>query len=142
MASALSRLTLSSQRDNVDVILVFVYYSRYMNNPMIQIKLNEALEKKGRTVYWLARTSGIPHVTLWNLSKVDTQRSINLNVLSHICAALECKPGDLLEFVPDAEDEAIASVVKVKDAATKTAKKKGAREGKTGVSRTGKKLAR
>jgi len=104
-----------------------------MHNPMIQIKLNEALLKKGRTVYWLARTSGIPHVTLWNLSKVDTQRSINLNVLSHICAALECTPGDLLEFVPDAEDEAIASVVKVKDAATKTAKKKGAREGKRSV---------
>lgn len=28
---------------------------RVMNNQMIQIKLNEALEKKGRTVYWLAR---------------------------------------------------------------------------------------
>ena len=75
----------------------------------------------------------VPHVTLWNLSKVDTQRSINLNVLSHICAALECTTGDLLEFVPDAEDEAIASVVRVKDAATKTAKKKGAREGKRSV---------
>jgi hypothetical protein len=35
--------------------------------------------------------------------------------------------------VPDAEDEAIASVVKVKDAAIKTAKKKGAREGKRSV---------
>src|SRR5262245_25172250 len=110
-----------------------------MNNPMISIKLNEALEKKGRTVYWLARTSGIPHVTLWNLSKVSTQRRINLNVLSHICAEVECTPGDVLEFIPDAEDEAIASVVRVKDAATKTAKKKGAREGKSGVSRTGKK---
>jgi putative transcriptional regulator len=104
-----------------------------MQNPMIQIKLNEALEKKGRTVYWLARTSGIPHVTLWNLSKVSTQRSINLNVLSHICAALECKPGDLLEYVPDAEDAAITALAKVKDAATKAAKKKGTR-GKRGVS--------
>src|SRR5262245_17041149 len=98
-----------------------------MKNPMILIKLNEALEKKGRTVYWLARNSGIPHVTLWNLSKVDTQRSINLNVLSHICAALECKPGDLLEFVPDAEDNAIATLVKAKDGIERSAKKKGAR---------------
>jgi putative transcriptional regulator len=94
-----------------------------MNRPMILIKLNQVLEKKGRTVYWLARNSGIPHVTLWNLSKVDTQRSINLNVLSHICAALDCKPGDLLEFVPDAEDEAIASLVKTKDGVEKAAKK-------------------
>jgi putative transcriptional regulator len=98
-----------------------------MTNPMILIKLNEALEKKGRTVYWLARTSGIPHVTLWNLSKVDTQRSINLNVLSHICAALDCKPGDLLEYVPDAEDEAIATLVKAKEGIEKAAKKKGAK---------------
>lgn len=94
---------------------------------MILIKLNDVLEKKGRTVYWLARNSGIPHVTLWNLSKVDTQRSINLNVLSHICAALECKPGDLLEYIPDAEDNAIASFIKAKDGIEKAAKKKGAR---------------
>jgi hypothetical protein len=44
--------------------------------------------------------------------------------------------------VPDAEDEAIASVVKVKDAATKTAKEKGAREGKSGVSEIGKRQAK
>lgn len=92
---------------------------------MILIKLNEVLQKKGRTVYWLARNSGIPHVTLWNLSKVDTQRSINLNVLSHICAALECKPGDLLEYVPDAEDAAITALVKAKDGTKKAAKKRG-----------------
>jgi len=98
-----------------------------MNNPMILIKLNEALEKRGRTVYWLARNSGIPHVTLWNLSKVTTQRSINLNVLSHICAALECKPCDLLEYVADAEDAAIIALVKAKDGVVKAAKKKGAR---------------
>ena len=98
-----------------------------MRNPMILIKLNDVLEKKGRTVYWLARNSGIPHVTLWNLSKVDTQRSINLNVLSHICAALERKPGDLLEYAPDAEDTAISAFVKAKDGVAKAAKKKGAR---------------
>jgi putative transcriptional regulator len=92
---------------------------------MILIKLNEVLQKKGRTVYWLARNSGIPHVTLWNLSKVDTQRSINLNVLSHICAALECKPGDLLEYVADAEDAAITALVKAKDGTQKAAKKRG-----------------
>jgi len=97
-----------------------------MKNPMILIKLNEMLEKRERTVYWLARSSGIPHVTLWNLSKVETQRSINLNVLSHVCAALECKPGDLLEFVPDAEDEAIAKLVKAKDNTKKAAKREKA----------------
>ena len=90
---------------------------------MIVIKLNEVLQAKGRTVYWLAQHSGIPHVTLWSLSKVTTQRSINLSVLSRICAALECLPGDLLLYVPDAEDEAIVSLVK-----SKAAKAKGARK--------------
>jgi putative transcriptional regulator len=99
-----------------------------MKTPMILIKLNEALEKRGRSVYWLAQNSGIPQVTLWNLSKVDTQRSINLNVLSHICAALDCSPNDILQFVPDAQDEAIRAMVKTKDAAKKAAKKGRAAE--------------
>ena len=73
----------------------------------------------------MARTSGIPQVTLWNLSKVDTQRSINLNILSHICEALDCRPGDFLDFVPDIEDEAIAGMVRSKDGVTKKSSKRG-----------------
>jgi putative transcriptional regulator len=90
---------------------------------MITIELNEVLQKKRRSLYWLAQNSGVPYVTLWNLNKTTTQRSINLPVLSRICAALECLPGDLLRFVPDAEDEAIQSLIK-----SKTAKVKGARK--------------
>jgi putative transcriptional regulator len=101
-----------------------------MRRNMIKITLNEALQKKGRSVYWLTQNSGVPHVTLWKLSKAETQNSINLPVLSRICAALECEPGDLLKFVPDAEAEAIAAVVKARggengEGAKKT--KKGAR---------------
>jgi putative transcriptional regulator len=95
---------------------------------MIKITLNEALQKKGRTVYWLTQNSAVPHVTLWKLSKAETQNSINLPVLSRICAALECEPGDLLKFVPDAEDKAISSVVKVRDAGAKKASKKGTKK--------------
>lgn len=94
---------------------------------MILIRLNEVTEKKGRTLYWLSRNADIPYVTLWNLSQKETQSSISLPVLSKLCTALDCKPGDLLEYVPDATDEAIASVVKMKDAAKKAARKKGAK---------------
>lgn len=90
---------------------------------MILIKLNEVLKAKGRTVYWLSRYAGIPHVTVWKLSKKETQNSINLSVLSRICAALECQPEDLLKFTPDADDKAIATLAR-----TKPAKKKGARK--------------
>ena len=99
-----------------------------MRKNMIKITLNEALQKKGRSVYWLTQNSGVPHVTLWKLSKAETQNSINLPVLSRICAALQCEPGDLLKFVPDAEDEAIAAVVKVRHGETRKAVKKGAKK--------------
>jgi putative transcriptional regulator len=87
--------------------------------PMIRITLNEALKKKGKTVYWLAQNSTVPHVTLWKLSKATTQKTINLSVMSNICAALGCEPGDLLEFIPDAKDAAIAAVVKASGGITK-----------------------
>lgn len=89
---------------------------------MILIKLNEVAEKKGRSLYWLSRNADIPYGTLWNLSQKETQSSINLPVLSKLCTALECKPGDLLEHVADADDAAIASFIK-----SKSVKKKGAR---------------
>ena len=85
-----------------------------MKHSMILIKLNEVAEKKGRTLYWLSRNADIPYVTLWNLSQKETQSSISLPVLSKLCTALKCKPGDLLEHVPDADDAAIASFIKSK----------------------------
>ena len=103
-----------------------------MNTNMIKITLNKALQAKGRTVYWLAQNSGVPHVTLWKLSKAETQNSINLPVLSRICAALECKPGDLLEYTPDAEDEAIVSLIKSKTAKKVDAGKRPAKKGGAG----------
>src|SRR5262245_56812283 len=83
-----------------------------MNTGVIQIRLNDLLEKKQRTLYWLAKNSGVPYVTLWSMQKKDTQDSIRLPVLSRICTALECLPGDLLFYVPDAEDKAVASLIK------------------------------
>jgi putative transcriptional regulator len=91
---------------------------------MILIKLNEVAEKRGRTLYWLSRNADIPYVTLWNMSQKETQSSISLPVLSRLCTALECRPGDLLEHVTDADDEAITSFIKSKAA------KKGARKAK------------
>jgi putative transcriptional regulator len=87
-----------------------------MKQSMIMIKLNEVAEKKGRSLYWLSRNADIPYVTLWNMSQKESQSSISLPVLSKLCTALECKPGDLLEHVTDAEDAAIASLIKSKAA--------------------------
>lgn len=91
-----------------------------MKTHMIIIKLGDYLQEKGHTLYWLAQNSGVPYVTLWKLGQVTTQKSINLPVLSRVCSALDCQPGDLLSYVPDEEaDKYIQSAKK------KAAKQKG-----------------
>lgn len=44
-------------------------------------------------------------VTLANLSilKNNKARAVRFSTLEAICRALDCQPGDLLEFVPDRE---------------------------------------
>ena len=101
---------------------------------MILIRLNDVVQEKKRTLYWLAQNSGVPYVTLWNLSKKETQRSIDVPVLSRICTALNCQPSDLLHYVPDAEDKAILTLVESKEA-----KRKASVVEKAGAKRTRKK---
>lgn len=44
-------------------------------------------------------------ITMANLSilKNNKARAIRFSTLEAICAALDCQPGDILEFVPDGE---------------------------------------
>ena len=45
-------------------------------------------------------------ITLANLSilKNNKARAVRFSTLEAICKALECQPGDILEFVPDEEE--------------------------------------
>lgn len=45
-------------------------------------------------------------ITLANLSilKNNKARAVRFSTLEAICKALECQPGDILEFVPDGEE--------------------------------------
>ena len=47
-------------------------------------------------------------LTLANLSilKNNKARAIRFSTLEAICAALDCQPGDILEYAPDGEEEA------------------------------------
>jgi DNA-binding Xre family transcriptional regulator len=36
---------------------------------MIEVKIDELLEKHERTFYWLAKQTGISYTTLWRLKK-------------------------------------------------------------------------
>ena len=45
-------------------------------------------------------------ITLANLSilKTGKARAVRVDTLNRLCAALQCQPGDLLEFREDAEE--------------------------------------
>ena len=62
---------------------------------MIGIGINELLEERGRTFYWLAKETGVSHTTLWRLKK-GKALGINFETLEKLCGALKCQPGDLL----------------------------------------------
>ncbi len=46
-------------------------------------------------------------ITMANLSilKNNKARAVRFSTLEAICKALDCQPGDILEFVPDEEEE-------------------------------------
>ena len=62
---------------------------------MIKIRIDELLESRGRSFYWLAKETGISHTTLWRFKK-GKALGINFETLEKMCDALQCQPGDLL----------------------------------------------
>jgi putative transcriptional regulator len=65
----------------------------------ITVKLDELLHARRMTLTELAEKIDI---TLANLSilKTGKARAIRFSTLEAICQALECQPGDILEFQP------------------------------------------
>jgi DNA-binding Xre family transcriptional regulator len=91
---------------------------------MIVIKLNEILEEKEVTLYWLSQHASIPYNTLFQMHKKKIQNSINLPILSRICSALDIEPGDILIYKEDDEDRAVKALVKSKGKKQKKKKRK------------------
>ena len=71
---------------------------------MINIRLDYVLLDRRMKLTELAEATGI---ALNNLSvlKTNKARAIRFSTLSAICKALNCSPGDLLEYVPDSQQE-------------------------------------
>ncbi|MBA3256028.1 MAG: helix-turn-helix transcriptional regulator [Pyrinomonadaceae bacterium] len=64
---------------------------------MIEIRVDQLLQARERTFYWLAKETGISHTTLWRLKKAKAL-GINFDTLEKMCQALGCQPGDVLTF--------------------------------------------
>jgi putative transcriptional regulator len=70
----------------------------------IRVNLDLMLIKRGMTLSALAKAI---NVTLANLSilKTNKARAIRFSTLEAICRELDCQPGDLLEYIPEGDDE-------------------------------------
>lgn len=66
----------------------------------IATKLDDLLHERRMTLTELA---ALIDITLANLSilKTGKARAIRFSTLEAICVALDCQPGDILEFVPE-----------------------------------------
>ena len=70
----------------------------------IIVKLDDVLHARRMTLTELSEKIGI---TLANLSilKTGKARAIRFSTLDAICQALDCQPGDLLEFRPGEDSD-------------------------------------
>ena len=70
----------------------------------IVVNLDVMMAKRKMSLSELAQKVDI---TIANLSilKNNKARAIRFSTLEAICQALDCQPGDLLEFVPDREQD-------------------------------------
>lgn len=64
---------------------------------MIEIKLEQLLEKRGLTAYALSKQTGL-HQSVLSKLKSNSTKALRIDVLDKICEALECQPGELLSF--------------------------------------------
>jgi putative transcriptional regulator len=71
---------------------------------MIVINIDVMLAKRKMSVTELAERVGI---TIANLSilKNGKAKAIRLSTLNALCKALDCQPGDILEYKPNENDE-------------------------------------
>ncbi|HMM22960.1 MAG TPA: helix-turn-helix transcriptional regulator [Selenomonadales bacterium] len=63
--------------------------------PLLKILIDKDLKKQD-----LIQVADLSKATIAKLSKNDY---VSLEVIDRLCAALDCQPGDLLEYIPDKE---------------------------------------
>jgi putative transcriptional regulator len=68
-----------------------------MGDHRIAVRLDRLLEERGLTLTQLADQVDVTVVNL-SVLKNGRARAIRFSTLSALCAALDCQPGDLLEY--------------------------------------------
>ena len=70
---------------------------------MINIRLDYVLLDKRMKLKELAEATGIA-VNNLSVLKTNKARAVRFSTLAKLCKALDCTPGDLLEYVPENEN--------------------------------------
>jgi DNA-binding Xre family transcriptional regulator len=68
---------------------------------MLRLKVAEMLKRRDRTAYWLAQKTGLGRTAYRYAEKGAVIERIEARNLGLICDALQCQPGDILQWVPD-----------------------------------------
>jgi putative transcriptional regulator len=66
-------------------------------------KLFDLLEEKGWTTYKIRKEKLIGQGTLTALK--NGTGGLDSKTISKICKTLDCQPGDIMEYIPDKEEE-------------------------------------
>jgi putative transcriptional regulator len=61
-------------------------------------KLMDLLNRKGMSKGELQALTGISSATM---AKVSANKAVSLEVIDKICKALDCQPGDIMEYIPE-----------------------------------------
>ena len=70
----------------------------------IILRLDRVMADRKVPLNWLAEQVGITQANLSNL-KTGKVRAIRFSTLDAICKALNCQPGDILEYTPEEPSE-------------------------------------
>ena len=65
-------------------------------------KLIDMLNRKEMPKGKLQNLTGISPATM---AKLSANKIVSLEVIDKICKALDCQPGDVMEYVPDSSEE-------------------------------------
>jgi putative transcriptional regulator len=74
------------------------------DSQMINIRLDYVLLDRRMKLKDLAEATGLA-VNNLSILKTNKARAIRLSTLNALCKALNCTPGDLIEYIPDETEE-------------------------------------
>ena len=66
----------------------------------ITVKLDDMMAKRGITLGELANQTGLTPANL-SILKTGKAKAVRFSTLAAVCKALDCQPGDILEYSDD-----------------------------------------